>query len=214
MLISKDFPKGTIILFITIITLLVVFYLNRSRLPANHSIPQDLIAVLRPYAMPLEPFTLTDQNNKPFSLAHLDGKWSFLFFGYTYCPDICPTTLVTLKQISRALNKSTKTATDFQVIFVSVDPERDKPPVLARYTAYFSQDFIALTGTETDLLNFSRQFGASHIKHKKDNQAGYLISHTGSIFLVDPKKRIVASFSPPHHAETITSQYQKIHGMP
>ena len=211
MITKKEFPKGTIILFLSLIVLLTIIYLSQP--PNKKTVPEDLIAVLRPHAIPLQPFTLIDQNNQAFTEEHLKGKWSFIFFGYTYCPDVCPTTLSTLKQINNALKKKSQNVSDMQVIFVSVDPERDKPGVLGEYTAYFSEEFIPVTGSADDLLSFSRQFSAAYIKETTDSRGDYLISHTSSIFLVDPKMRIVASFSPPHDTETITSQYLKIHDM-
>lgn len=208
---EKQFPKGTIILFLSFITLLVIVYMGFQ--PEKKPIPQELIAVLRPYEKPLQPFTLTDKTGQAFSLEKLKEKWSFLFFGYTYCPDVCPTTLTTLKHINNMLIKRPDIAFDTQVIFVSVDPERDSPKTLGEYTAYFSEEFIPVTGTADDLLSFSRQFSAAYIKETVDPRGDYLISHTSSIFLVNPKTRIVASFSPPHTPQIITSQYLKIYDM-
>lgn len=208
---KKEFPKGTVILFLSFIALFIAIYLSMTS--RKMVIPQELIAVLRPHATTLQPFTLTNKNAQPFTKQHLKDKWSFIFFGYTYCPDICPTTLTTLKHINRTLKKNHQAATDMQVIFVSVDPERDTPETLGKYTAYFSKDFIPVTGSTDELFNFSRQFSAAYSKEKTDTPSEYLMSHTSSIFLVDPKMRIVASFSPPHDTETITSQYLKIHDM-
>ena len=208
---KKEFPKGTLALFGSIILLLIVVYLIQT--PNKNTVPKDLIAVLRPSAIPLQPFKLLDQNKQVFMNNHLKGKWSFVFFGYTHCPDICPTTLSTLKQVNSALKKHPQAAKDLQVVFVSVDPARDKPETLAEYTAYFNKEFIAVTGFTDNLLGFSKQFAAGYRKEKADTQGNYLISHTSSIFLVDPKTRIVAAFAPPHYAETITSQYLKIHDL-
>jgi len=211
MITKKEFPKGTIILFVSLVVLLVIIYMSQSA--KQKPIPQDLIAVLRPHAIPILPFTLTDQSGQPFTEKRLKGKWSFIFFGYTHCPDICPTTLSTLKQINSALQEQPQAATDIQVIFVSVDPQRDKPEMLEKYMAFFNPKFTAVTGYADPLLNFSRQFGAAYIKEPTDTANNYLISHTSSIFLVDPKIRIVASFSPPHDAQRITAQYLKIHDL-
>lgn len=211
MISKKEFPKGTVILFISLIALLAIIYLSMS--PGIKSIPQDLIAVLRPHAIPLQPFTLIDKDKQLFTTQQLKGKWNFVFFGYTYCPDICPTTLSTLKQINNTLKKQNIDTSDMQVIFVSIDPDRDKPEMLAKYVAYFNKDFIAVTGSADDLLQFSRQFAAAYIKEKSNTSGDYLISHTSSIFLVDPNIRIIASFSPPHNAETISDLYLKIHDM-
>jgi len=208
---KKAFPKGTIILFISLVTLLVILYFKLT--PSENTIPKDLIAVLRPHPIPLQPFTLIDKNSQAFTNNNLNGKWSFLFFGYTHCPDICPTTLNTLKQVHNALKKHPEAISNLQVIFVSVDPERDKPEELGEYTAFFNKEFISVTGSANNLLSFSRQFAAAYIKEPTKTPGDYLVSHTSSIFLIDPKMRIVASFAPPHYSETITSQYLKINGM-
>jgi len=204
----KNLPKGTIILFISFIILIIAIYFLR--VPAKQSIPQELIAVLRPLATPIQPFTLTDQNKNVFTEKNITGKWSMLFFGYTHCPDVCPTTLHTLQKINKSLQKNATITSKMQTIFVSVDPERDKPDILKKYTQYFNKDFIALTGENENLHRFIKQFAAAYIKEPPTAPGEYLISHTGSIFLVDPKMRIVASFSPPHNAKTIVSQFLKI----
>lgn len=211
MMSKKEFPKGTLILFLSFIILMAIIFFVPSA--PKKMVPQDLLAVLRPLPTPIQPFTLTDKNNQPFSNDHLKGKWSFIFFGYTHCPDVCPTTLNTLKQVNNALKKTANTTPDMQVIFVSVDPQRDNLEMLGKYTAYFSKEFIPVTGSADNLLHFSRQFSAIYMKEETGTPGDYLINHTSSIFLVDPDMKVVASFSPPHYAETITSQYLKIHDM-
>ena len=147
-----------------------------------------------------------------YTTQRLKHKWSFVFFGYTYCPDICPTTLSILKQVSHELQKTPgAAASDMQIVFVSVDPSRDTPQVLDQYMQYFGKEFTGLTGFPDSLQDLARQFGAAYIKEEETRPGEYLVSHTSSIFLVDPQMRIVASFSPPHDYKTIASQYQKIH---
>jgi len=208
---KKEFPKGTIILFASLLVLLILIYINQSA--TKRTIPQDLIAVLRPDAVPLQPFMLIDQSGEPFTEKRLKGKWSFVFFGYTHCPDICPTTMSILKQVNNALKDKHQLASDIQVIFVSVDPQRDNPETLKKYIAFFNPKFTAVTGYADPLAKFSRQFGAAYINEATDASNNYLVSHTSSIFLVDPYARIVASFSPPHDVETITSQYLQIQAL-
>ena len=181
--------------------------------PARQTVPKDLIAVMRPIATSLKPFTLIDKNEKTFSNKNLTGKWSFVFFGYTHCPDICPTTLVTLKQINKALEKHLQAHTDFQVVFVSVDPERDTPKDLGDYVSFFNKDFIAVTGSSEQILSIAKQFSAAYIKEPTDKSGNYLMSHASSIFLVNPEQKLVASFSPPLSVDTITEQYIKIHNL-
>jgi len=211
MTLNKSFPTGTLVLFLSFIMLLTVAWLTLS--PSSKPVPKELIAVLRPQPVPLRPFTLTDQYGQLFTTERLKQKWSFVFFGYTYCPDICPTTLSTLARVIRGLKKTPEMASGMQIVFVSVDPDRDKPETLARYMEYFGKEFTGLTGFPNELHDFARQFGAAYIKEKEATPGDYLVSHTSSIFLVDPQMRIVAAFSPPHDDKTITDLYRKIHDL-
>lgn len=208
---KKKSLKGIIVLFVSFLLLLIITFITQS--PVKRDIPKDLIAVMRPHVSTLQDFTLTDHNEKTFTKNSLKNKWSFVFFGYTHCPDICPTTLFTLKQINNMLKKHPQSASALQTIFISVDPSRDKAKGLAEYIKYFNKDFIAATGTLDNLTAFSKQFSAAYIKEASDSSGNYLMSHTSSIFLVNPDMQVVASFPPPHNAETITSQYLKIHNL-
>ena len=205
---NPNIPKGTIIVFLAGIALLVISFFALS--PEKKAIPRELIAVLRPEAIPLKPFTLTDQTGALYTEQQLKGKWSFFFFGYTFCPDICPTTLASLKLVGNQLNNQPQIKSNTQYIFVSVDTERDTPEVLSRYIGYFGPGFTGLTGFRNGVDELVKQFGAGYIKEKETSPGTYLVSHTSSVFLVDPQARIVASFSPPHHAENIADLYKSI----
>ncbi|MCK4743828.1 MAG: SCO family protein [Sulfuriflexus sp.] len=207
----KASPIGILILSLSVVALFAAIYISQRTTP--QTIPQELMAVLRPPSA-IKPFTgITNQHSQAFVKDDFKEKWSFVFFGYTFCPDVCPTTLTTLKQIDDILKKDYPASANTQVVFVSVDPERDSLEILKKYTAYFNPEFTAVTGTEDDLLNFSRQFSAAYVKEPAEEGSDYLISHTSSIFLVNPEMKIVASFSPPLDVETITSQYLQIHMM-
>lgn len=204
-------PWGTIFLFgiWVLIVILVLAFLKSGSTPVSQ--PQELMGVLRPEPKPLEQFELTDQNGIPFNRERLLGKWSFLFFGYTYCPDICPTTLAVLTTADAMLKKEApEAAADSRVIFISVDPERDTLEKLSTYMAYYNQEFTAVTGTKTEIDNLAGQCGAGYIKEPESAPGFYLVSHTSAIFLTDPKARLVAAFSQPHIPKNIVSLYQKI----
>ena len=99
---------------------------------------------------------------------------------------------------------------DIQVIFVSVDPERDQPEILAKYVNYFDQDFIGVTGEVAEIDRFAQQMNAAYVKEAETAPGQYLITHASSIFLVDPQVRLYAVFSQPHDPATIVDQYQLI----
>ena len=157
----------------------------------------------------LSAFEILDNKGNDFGLDNLSGKWSFLFFGYTNCPDICAVTLSVLAQAYPSLQSASK---DVQVIFVSVDPSRDSTDRLDQYVSYFHQDFIGLGGAQQQIDDFTRKMGVVYMLNNDENQENYLVDHTASIFLIDPKGRIVAKILPPHQADAISRQFQQIKG--
>jgi len=189
--------------------LAVVFYWM---LP-DKTIPPELQGVLRPEPKPLQAFELRDQHRQAFNLERLKRKWSFVFFGYTHCPDICPTTLSTLTGVIKKLRADPQGLPDTQVVFVSVDPERDTPDILERYMKYFNEAFQGVTGTQQDIDSLTRQFGAGYIKEPETAPGEYLVSHASSIFLVNPQGQLLATFPPPHNPDTIVEQFQQIRSL-
>ncbi len=208
---SKSFP-GTIFIFsLWLLAMIIgVFVWNMYNSPT----PQSLEGVLRFEPKPISSFQLVDHHGKTFDTKRLKGKWSFVFFGYTFCPDICPTTLVTLTAMQKQLLKKPQVWSDTQVLFVSVDPGRDTREKLASYMDFFNKDFIAATGEKDQIDNLAGQFGAGYIiepkKAQEIEQEVYLVSHSAAIFLVDPQARVVASFSQPHNPNTIASLFREI----
>jgi protein SCO1 len=155
-------------------------------------------------------FTLIDQQGSPFTEKELRGHWSFLFFGYTYCPDICPTTLAILAQTDKLL-RDQKVSPHPRVIFVSVDPPRDTPQKLANYVSYFNPAFLGITGEEEQLRALSRPLGIAYqFAPGTENTENYLIDHSASILLINLEGQVQAIISPPHEPATIAEDYQKI----
>ena len=203
-------PYGTLLIFLFWVVLLAaVFYW---RLPGKIN-PPELQGVLRPEPKPLHAFELTDQYRQAFNLERLKNKWSFIFFGYTYCPDICPTTLSSLTGVVKQLQTDPQGLSNIQVVFVSVDPQRDTPEVMESYLKYFNEAFQGATGTQRNIDSLTRQFGAGYILEPETASGEYLVNHTSSIFLVDPHGRLLASFSPPHDPDTIVDQFRKIRAL-
>ena len=139
-------------------------------------------------------FTLTDGDGKPFNLSDLKGKVVVLSFGYTNCPDVCPTELLTQNDVLKQLGNQAK---DVKVAFVSVDPERDTPEVIGKYAKQFNPDFIGLTATGDQSLPVIKQ--QYRVVSAKVNQGAdsntYLVDHTAGAYLVD-KNGDVAVFEP------------------
>ena len=173
--------------------------------------PPELEGVLRSEFRQLAPFHLQSQNHGPFTETSLQGKWTFVFFGYLSCPDVCPSTLHELSTFWALLKDETGALPDDrQVLFVSVDPVRDSTAKLASYVAYFNKEFIGATAGKGAIDRLTRQFGADYEVEAETAAGQYLVAHTSAIFLVDPYGRLVATFSQPHYASTLLSQYKKI----
>jgi len=129
------------------------------------------------------PFQLVDQNGKPADQDLLKGKWSAVFFGYTYCPDVCPTTLQALAQAQTKLGDK---ARKLQVVFISVDPERDTPAQMKTYlsTPSFPQGTIGLTGTPAQVAATAKAY---RVYYQKDGQGdGYSVAHSSIVYLMNP----------------------------
>jgi len=137
---------------------------------------------LYPNPKQLDGFKMIDQNGQTFTNANLEGKWSVLFFGYTFCPDICPTTMLALAQVANKLNSEQLKKVQF--VFVSVDPERDTVERLAEYIPFYHPDFIAITGDAEQLEAFSLNLGAMYMKLPSEDS--YTMSHSGTLFIINP----------------------------
>lgn len=132
-------------------------------------------------------FTLTDQDGKPFALSSLEGKVVLIFFGYTMCPDACPTTLSKLSSAYAKLNEDERRRV--KAVYITIDPERDTPAVMKDHLTYFGVDAIGLTGTVEETTKVASQFGAHFERTNDKTAAGYLMSHTVSIFGLDAQGR-------------------------
>ena len=148
-------------------------------------------------------FALVDQDGTRFDLEKLKGRWSLLFFGFTHCPDICPTTLYDLQKVKQAVPGHGE---DWQAILVSVDPERDSPARLKEYIGFFDQEFLAITGDPRQLLPLSRQLGiAYHIEEHEPGEAVYDVDHSAGLVLMDPEGRQHGLFPAPHDVNSISA---------
>ncbi len=200
-------PIGTVILGgFFLLVMLVTYILLKPSAP-----PNELMGVLRQEYRQLQPFELTTQAGESMNEQSFQGKWSFVFFGYLSCPDVCPTTLHELNSVYNLIkDEEGKIPADLEVMFISVDPRRDSAEELGRYVRYFNKNFIGATADKLVIDGLTKQFGAGYIIEAESAPGQYLVAHTSAIFLVDPLGRLVASFSQPHYAATIFSQYKKI----
>jgi protein SCO1/2 len=161
-------------------------------------------------------FTLTDMNGQPFTRDRLHGHWSLVFFGFTRCPELCPTTLSTLNQMYQQLKADHQDPLP-QIVFISVDPERDTPKQIKQYITGFNPDFFGATGSTIELEQMTQQFSVMYAKVMQENakaptatQEDYTIDHSGTLLLVDPNGQLFAIFSMPHEAPALAQSFEKI----
>ena len=158
---------------------------------------------------PLPAFTLADQSGHPFGPEQLRGHWTFVFFGFVNCPDICPTTLATLAATRKAL-ADLPAGERPAVAFVSVDPGRDTPDLLGQYVAHFDPSFVGATGTHDAIDTLTHALGVAVIIGAPSADGSYAVDHSAAIFLVDSQARVVALFGAPHEAGAIARDYRHV----
>jgi len=170
----------------------------------------DQVMTLLPEPKPLTDFALTDDGKRVFDLQSLKGKWSFLFFGFTHCPDVCPTTLAVLAGARDSIARNTVDAEDIQFVFVSVDPNRDTASKLRQYVDYFDASFVGVTGDDAQIASLAAQLGATYRVAITPGVENYPVHHSTAVFLVDPRARYHAVFTPPHDAAAISRRFKVV----
>lgn len=153
-------------------------------------------------------FKLVDYHNEAFTSEDLQGKWSLIFFGFTYCPDICPTTMALMNQFYRHQQQG-EYADKLQIIMVSVDPGRDTPEKLYEYVRFFNPDFIGVTGEFLDLHRFATQLNIPFNKAPGGGE-NYLVEHSGNVAIINPKGHYVGFFRAPLELGKLNLGYESI----
>lgn len=206
--------KSLAILLIVAVAIAVAAFIG-SR-PGKETVvkpPEEIEDYLFWEARELTDFKLTSAGNKTLGLDDLKGKWSFIFFGYIHCPDVCPLTMGILGQAFKLIEKNPAAYQEVQGIFISVDPKRDTPELIKEYASYFSDKFTGATGDTAELDAFSHQMSALYTIHPKEAQAtgdNYLVTHNSTVFLVDPQGRLYGRFPPPQLPQEIAEVFMKI----
>ncbi len=159
-------------------------------------------------ARPLPPMAFIDEQGKPFGQEQLRGHWSILFFGFTSCPDVCPTTLALLAQVEKKL-ADMPTEQRPHIVLVSVDPKRDTPERLAQYVKSFSPTFTGITGEQNAIHEFALKMGVP-VAISEQPGGNYTVDHSAAIFLVDPNGALRALSSTPHEVPIIAEDYRAI----
>lgn len=180
------------------------------------NLPTFTTAYAQPQQVTLPEFALGDKQE--FTNALFKDKWSLVFFGYASCPDVCPTELYNLNNVAGIMADAGKEMP--QVVFISVDPQRDSNEMLTTYTHFYNDDFIGMTGASSEIDKLVASFGVIYQKTflanngkyvsvpytapiPEDQRTSYLINHSSRLYLVNPQGQYVAAFAPPHSAKKI-----------
>jgi protein SCO1/2 len=210
---QKYNPRIVIAILLPVFLAATALFAWRLGSEVNIKVPEEIEDYLFWEAKNLTDFKLTAAGNKTFDLDNMKGKWSFIFFGYTHCPDICPTTLMQMGEAFKLLEYDPVLHPEIQGIFISVDPKRDTPELLKDYVTYFNPGFIGLTDNKARIDAFSRQIGALysfHSESKDGDDDTYEVTHNSTIFLIDPQGRLYGRFPPPQAAPEIASTFIRI----
>ena len=142
------------------------------------------------------PFSLTDQNGATRTEADFAGRFMLVYFGYTYCPDICPTSLLAMSQALDSLDENApELAAKIAPVFVTVDPERDTIEVMKAYSEHFHEDLVALTGSDEQVAEAAKAYRVYYRKAESESASDYLVDHSGFIYLMGPDGAYVGHYS-------------------
>jgi protein SCO1 len=175
----RTFPGQRLALLLLVLILLV----------AGCQRPPEFKGTLMPDPAPAPPFTLTTAAGQPVSLSDLAGEVVLLYFGYTFCPDVCPATMSDLRRVLEEVNRD-----DLQVLFISVDPGRDTPEIAHAYASGFHHNFVGLSGTPEEIAAAAAGWGVFYELGEPDASGNYPVDHTARIFVVDKAGRYRLSY--------------------
>ena len=172
---------------------------------------EPILETGKSYKRPLDiiEFELKNQGDQLYSKNDLKNQWTILFFGYTNCPDVCPTTIFKLGQIKQQISKELPNL-NLQILFITLDPERDSTERLKEYLGFFDPSMTGLTGEITKIVELTSNLSVFFQRINKED--GYDFNHTASIFLVNPKAQLKASFSPASSIDMLAEDIKKVVG--
>jgi protein SCO1/2 len=176
----------------------------------THEVKIQIEGVYLPQATKMVPFKLTDNRGNLFTQENLKGHWTMLFFGFTHCGFVCPSTLAELNKMHHQLQKELPLKAVPQIVFISVDPQRDTLKRLNEYVTAFNVAFIGLRGSELATEKLENQLHIMAAKSEMQGKNNYTLDHTAEILLINPQAEIQAYLSYPHQATQMIRDYKKI----
>jgi len=198
--------------FVALVLLAVVYNTTRTPVLSDEAL-RELGTFVLPRPRALAEFSLVNHRSESFGLEQFQGVWSFVYFGFTSCPDICPVTLSVLSQVERQLKEQADVTLyeNFQVILVSVDPERDDVATLKQYVENFSDRFIGVTGNNTEIGKLARQLNVAYGKVPDlSSPVGYQVEHSGNIVVLNPRGHYHGFIKMPHSTGQIIDSYRTL----
>lgn len=195
--------------FVTIVVGMLVYSVTRTPVLSDEQLREQGVFIL-PTPRELGDFELTSHRGEPFTADDLRGRWSFMFFGFTNCPDICPIAMSVLAQARRQLaEESPDRVGEFQGVLVTVDPERDDRETLASYVESFSPTFLGARGDRAATAELATAVNVAFAK-VPGNDGGYQVDHTGNIVIVNPRGHYHGFVKLPHQADTIVATFRTL----
>jgi protein SCO1 len=178
--------------------------------PQAHFVEVSKNAYILPKPDPLGTFSLLDHNGSTFDNSALRGKWTFMFFGYTNCPDICPVTLQVFNQVHKLLGQHPEALRDVRFAFVSVDPQRDTPQLLKEYVPSFNPAFVGVTGTTENIAHLGDVMGVVFSNAPSTDAQHYNVDHSSAVLLTNPDGEFIGVFPAPQTPQEILDGFLAI----
>lgn len=204
--------RNTILGCFGFMAVMLALFLNNAlseRVPTDEELRERGV-ILLPKPRALADFSLTDSSGATFGNAALEGRWTFAYFGFTNCPDICP---IAMSVLGRARGQLAEAGEDdsFSGVLFSVDPQRDTPEALAEYVHYFHEDFEGVTGTREAMAELASQVSVAFAAVPEPSAPdGYVVDHTGNIVLINPLGHYHGYIRPPHSPEQVAFAFKAL----
>lgn len=209
----KSVNKNLLVIAIFIATVLSLF-INKLTTPRTLSDDELLVNGLFLFEEPkqISDFEFLSSNQKVFTKSDLMGKWTLMYFGFTKCPDECPTTMYQLSKLIKVLRDKDYKLVDKQWVLVSIDPERDTPEMIDNYAKGFDKDFIGVSNNRPMLLNLATQLSVNNVMPSSSNHMdhSHLDNHVNNIILLDPNGDFAGIFRPPFDISRLSLTYQSV----
>lgn len=201
--------KLTVVAVIGFIILVTLGFIWRMNQPVQMSVSELRINGAIELSTPriFSDFKLVDHQGEAFNLARLKDKWSIVFFGFTNCPDICPTTMATLAEMYIDLGEDEKE--NLQIVMISLDPERDTVEKIAEYVPYFNEDFIGVTGDANFILRLTTELNVAYTQVPLGDD-NYTVDHSTQLVLINPKGHYHGFFKAPHAEVALRQTWRSI----